>query len=720
VRDSNFQNCGWIAYGAAGSTVTLVDCVLDAPPMPGLGNLVVGAGNVITEGPFTPISECATLAFAVCTMNGDCNLIPPQTPWPTAIQPVGCVGTFLTGFQGRLVETSGASCCVDCVFSYLTAARGGCCDFTGSASATFEHCAFLTSSSSTGTGGAIFLQTSGTTVISHCCAQGLRATADGAFVYHENGGPWSTRVCNIYWCLSGSHAAGIRSGGTGHSEYTNFTRCRAAGGTFGGGAFYLRAAQVETFHHLLFDSCSAAKILEGVVKQYAAWLPTTFNFVVFIRGDATVCVDCETNTVILVDTQFINCRAYFQTITTATISLTRCMFDYGPISTTTGITVIDCGYQPGMEPSVQCFLPDRFGATWGCQLAIVCPETTGVETRSESGFESPTRSDRETLIETVFETPLASNRATRTETRTRTPLESLPESAAESELASNIASVEASPTISPIVLPAGTTLPESSWVPSASSEPPSESGVPASKSGGGSQLWAVAVGIVCLVVGEAVGLLVWRCYQKPAACFARKEEARSKKASSNELDATHESLQSEKHDSVSEPGAVPKEEITERPHVSSSAKGWSSGAREPGPAAAPDDGPDFDDDSDGAEGGRGKHRKGGVEVIEEEAVNITSTVGVRATTAIPLKKKLWTRRQIRAHFEPEHAELWLSSNKASIEPGATEFPFTLFFEPTEAGSFAATLIVSFGDFEVHVPIYASTEGARRRRRHRSE
>jgi hypothetical protein len=106
-----------------------------------------------------------------------------------------------------------------------------------------------------------------------------------------------------------------------------------------------------------------------------------------------------------------------------------------------------------------------------------------------------------------------------------------------------------------------------------------------------------------------------------------------------------------------------------------------------------------------------------IEVIEGECVRIVSTVGGRATVPVPFKKQLWSRRHFRAHFKPEVKGLWLSTEKGSIEPGARECPFALFFGPEEAGSFETTLIVSFGEFETHVPIVASTEGGARRHRH---
>jgi hypothetical protein len=110
-----------------------------------------------------------------------------------------------------------------------------------------------------------------------------------------------------------------------------------------------------------------------------------------------------------------------------------------------------------------------------------------------------------------------------------------------------------------------------------------------------------------------------------------------------------------------------------------------------------------------------------LEVFEGERVRIVSTIGQRATIAIPFPKQIWARRQYDAHFESEQSELWLSANKGSVEPGAREYPFVLYFEPTEAKTIETTLIVSFSEFEIRTPIVASTEGgARRHRHHRDE
>jgi hypothetical protein len=111
----------------------------------------------------------------------------------------------------------------------------------------------------------------------------------------------------------------------------------------------------------------------------------------------------------------------------------------------------------------------------------------------------------------------------------------------------------------------------------------------------------------------------------------------------------------------------------------------------------------------------------GTDVIECEEVRVISAVAERTSIVIPFDQKLRARRQFRAHFDPEVDGLWVSADKGSIEPGALEYPFALFFEPKEAGVFETTLIVSLGEFETHVPIVASTQGgARRHRHHRSK
>jgi hypothetical protein len=113
--------------------------------------------------------------------------------------------------------------------------------------------------------------------------------------------------------------------------------------------------------------------------------------------------------------------------------------------------------------------------------------------------------------------------------------------------------------------------------------------------------------------------------------------------------------------------------------------------------------------------------EGETEVIECEQVRIVAAPETRTSLAIPMEKQVWARCRYQSHFEPEVEGLWVSADKGTIEAGAVEYPFNLMFEPSAAGSFETTLIVSMGECETHIPILASTKGgARRGHRHRSE
>jgi hypothetical protein len=105
-------------------------------------------------------------------------------------------------------------------------------------------------------------------------------------------------------------------------------------------------------------------------------------------------------------------------------------------------------------------------------------------------------------------------------------------------------------------------------------------------------------------------------------------------------------------------------------------------------------------------------------IVKQEAVTMLCTVGSKTKSSVPFGERLWARRRFRAVFEPSIAGLWLSTESGWCEAGAGEFPFVVFFEPTEGGVFETTLIVSFGDLEVQTPIVASTGGKHRRHRRR--
>jgi hypothetical protein len=107
-----------------------------------------------------------------------------------------------------------------------------------------------------------------------------------------------------------------------------------------------------------------------------------------------------------------------------------------------------------------------------------------------------------------------------------------------------------------------------------------------------------------------------------------------------------------------------------------------------------------------------------VPVIEQEAVEVICAPGGRVTRRLPLTEVLWARRAYEATFDPQRPELWLSSDKGWCEPGATEFPFELFYQPTDDEEIETTLIVSFGTFKTVTTITAKGEKKKLRRHHR--
>jgi hypothetical protein len=101
----------------------------------------------------------------------------------------------------------------------------------------------------------------------------------------------------------------------------------------------------------------------------------------------------------------------------------------------------------------------------------------------------------------------------------------------------------------------------------------------------------------------------------------------------------------------------------------------------------------------------------GPEIVECEPVRIICAVGAKTNIALPFTRSLWGRRRYEARFEPEFPEVWVSTAKGWIEPGARELPFTIFFRPSGLQTLESKLIVSLSDFETHTKITAATDTA---------
>jgi hypothetical protein len=753
VHESTFAGCTMYVSTPAAWTVTFVNCVFDSPPLPAAAaSMTFRAGNVVAAGPFTPWAQCVEVSPAACTINAQCSPDPQETPWRTPTAPAGC-SEFRTGFaQPRVASIGGSVCCVDCAFVYITFNGNGAVASITGGSATFEHCAFHTCTAS-GSGGGIYTASAGVLLINHCCVHTMRTTGssgEGAFMWTDLSQRYNVNTCDVYWCVTAAQGGAVRAGSHGSSEFSNFTRCRTTStADYGGGTFYIRYPQYETIHHLLIDGCGAVTARAGAIRQYwsvpSGSQDTHLNSLVFIRGDGSGCVNSWAEVVFLEDCQFISCTYLFSLSLAGRISVSDCTFDWsrGPVTSTVGITVTNCGYALDLQPSLTCFQADPLGATWGCAIAMTCPAASVQETAPETNEESKTASEDETPEETVLETDSESKSESRSESKTASVPETPSASKKESEFASKIASPEASSSPSAVPLPAATALvPDSSQFSLAAS---SDSQEEAGAGGGGSLLWTIGLAIGCVIVGAAAMAVFCYVIRGPSDRIAGKEEegkaeldqrrppaqqssppvqeAVAEQEDNDKLESgsDHDSSPAVKEDSSKEDSS--KEEPAERRGVNGAPAGWgSSSPREGGSSEVAK--PEFEFSGEDApapfSGPGAKPAKDDIEIIDGEPVRIVSAIGGRATIAIPFKKQLWARRQIRAHFAPEHAELWLSSDKGTIEPGASEFPFALFFGPTEVVSFETTLIVAFGDFEIHVPIVASTEGARRHRHHRSE
>jgi hypothetical protein len=257
----------------------------------------------------------------------------------------------------------------------------------------------------------------------------------------------------------------------------------------------------------------------------------------------------------------------------------------------------------------------------------------------------------------------------------------------------------------------------------------------------------VVVVIVVLVLAAVAVLLL---------CFFLKRKKSDKVAAAEEEDHEVKASPAEENSEAIEP---PQEDAAEAdPEAGESKKSKKKAKKKSkksprGEAEAGDsdggdhsDGPEAADDAVAEEGtaqpaeGEGTHhhkkgsraKKGGraeaddkpkearkdgedANVIETEPILVTAALGQRSSVDVPFEAQLWTRADYEAHFEPKPAELWISSDRGVIEPGATELPFKLFFEPSSGDPLETTLIVTCDAFETHTRIQASVE--KRRRRH---
>jgi hypothetical protein len=418
-----------------------------------------------------------------------------------------------------------------------------------------------------------------------------------------------------------------------------------------------------------------------------------------------------------------------------------------------------------LTTAVQC-LPS-YDLQTGCTIFIlgICathwPNMSVSETPSISDPESHTESEFESVTRSISMSPLESDSVSPEATPTSTAVETPTPSKVESPTGSAISSFASSPSSSISVLSSSDQGPASGGgqATSADIEPPlsvAGSGSSGVKAGGLGDGAAIGVGIVIggVVVGVILTLLwCFLCRGKAGDKVGQREEeeevkeapvsASVKKAkreetappplvepevqegsdSSHELSDRHELSPahelSDRHEPSSGAGEPEEKGAAQVFDESAKPRAASSGPKQEVPDAIhfevssqpePED-PVQLSDSAKVEGAR---------VVEQEAVEILCAVGSKSSSTVDFKETLWTRRGFKARFEPRDSSLWLSQESGFVEPGAKEFPFTVFFQPEDSKSIETTLIVSFGEFEVRTPIVASTGTAKRHRRRHHE
>jgi hypothetical protein len=74
----------------------------------------------------------------------------------------------------------------------------------------------------------------------------------------------------------------------------------------------------------------------------------------------------------------------------------------------------------------------------------------------------------------------------------------------------------------------------------------------------------------------------------------------------------------------------------------------------------------------------------------------------------PIQADITKDTKFVASFKPKLKEFWLSQNKGVILAGAEEFPFSIFFAPTDSRPIETLLVVECDNLEMCVRICGSS------------
>jgi hypothetical protein len=517
------------------------------------------------------------------------------------------------------------------------------------------------------------------------------------------------------------------------------------------------AGDNENCHHVVIMACqSQSNRRNGAIGHYGSGVISKFTAFVFVNQVNDYCtygVSASGGIFKLVNCAFVNC-AYLHVSGGSTTQMTNCL------GTASDGSLID---QPGaVTTPLVC---DLLNLGFACDLPTDCVAGADRASKPASPAESPIATLEESSLETMWESAAESGAESATESATDSKFESKFESKVESKKESARGSPPKSliASASDSVPPTGIAPPTGS--PTATYDCPacqcSSIGAAGAARGSSAPTTGWTIGVVAAFIAGAglMAIIDW-CVLVP--------RVGADKVAAEDRAEVGQSGPEVKGEPLEEPTAgVEMDSPSDKPEPSSDADAKSDGERQKGgaPAKKPVKGPQDAGDEKGAGSGREasgptsarggaggevggsavkKHagrsivpKKGAAapakeddgeaggdqpRVVNCEAVRVVAARGSRTSISSAFTEKLWKHQSYKAQFEPELAGLWLSSNKGTIEPGATEYPFALFFEPSSNEPLETIMIVSFGDWETRTPILASTGSgeAKRHRRRRSE
>jgi hypothetical protein len=689
-------------------------------------------------------AECAQLEVSglvfSCVIAATCEGIPPVTEAtaPPARTPFSSCDAAYSFFGGSYSKTDVLEahnyCFLDCVFAgYMrlgwTLSGAGIYLYHTSAVARWDGCSFINFAIQ-GNGGAVYINAALLGEWRRCCGDSLWTSAQAAFMHVNVVTEMRLHSTNVRRARSVGDAGSIyMSGLTATSkvvEYTNFTSCYGGGG---GAAMYIRGPDDLTVNGLTINECEAPSE-GGAFKQ---WLQggtglSTIDWTIFVNCRST-CVfsqegSCNVNHCRVRDAA-LHRWLFRRSQATAFVTVTDGLFDRAQPGAEAGIIFTNCVWSvANIDEAATCFLLYQES---GCSRFEICPSVTATPSIARSEEETSTSSNTESVTATKFASLSMSEEETITETKFDTQLESAIETQIATQAETKLATPVETEPMTAIVYVSSVAV-----VSSAQSQADSTEGSSTSdgqESGSGKWIkWIAVTAVLGLAVGAAAVAVI--CYFFPVRGVnpdkvqgeeESKVEANSRVAAiapagsqeqdpAEEIHSDHDLSAGAEHSSGDGKPAESPIEVAQADGKRAAPKKKAKAAAPPVPAP-----------SAGETGGKAAYEISDG-VVRLPPVEISSAMGAQTSMSLPFTEQLWARLRYKAQLEPERPELWVSSTKGWMEPGATEFPFNLFFRPSSEKPLKATLLVSVGELETMTEIFASVadDGKKKHRRHRHD